>query len=110
MKNSQSELTTETSLFVTTILFLAGVIGLLIAEFANWSILGVAGSWQRHLLSTLSVFVISVLVVSWLYEKFLIEKHFRQFRNLLYDQLRTMDTIQSKALKLVHLGINETLE
>jgi len=107
MTNRQRDQTRKTSVFVTIIFILVGIISILLAELGTWPVLGPDGSWQRKLLDSLGVFIISVLAVSWLYEKFLIEEHFSHFRQLIHEQIRMMDTVQSKCLKL---GIERVFE
>jgi len=94
MTNRQRDQTRKTSVFVTIIFILVGIISILLAELGTWPVLGPDGSWQRKLLDSLGVFIISVLAVSWLYEKFLIEEHFSHFRQLIHEQIRMMDTIR----------------
>ena len=107
MRNQQNHQTREISSLLMIIFLLAGVALVGFAELGPETVLGLGNSWQRNLLNSLGVFILGVLAVSWLYEKFLIEKHFGQFRQLIHEQIRAMDTVQSKCLKL---GIGELFE
>lgn len=61
----------------------------------------------KRLLESFGVLFASVFFISFLYEKFLAEKHFAQFVALIRAQLREMDNIQSTC---VRLGIQEIFE
>jgi len=98
----------QMSYFVTAILVLVGIIAILVADLSLSPTLGTTDSWQRELLKSLGVFLISVLAVSWLYDRLLIEKHFSQFRSLITEQLRAMDNVQSKAIRMGLMEIHET--
>jgi hypothetical protein len=93
------------SILVTIILTIVGVGLFICAEWAPF--LGPADSWQRDLVASFGVFFIGVLVVGWLDEKLRIQRHFSQFRQLVHEEIRKIDTIQSKCLKL---GIVELFE
>ncbi len=51
--------------------------------------------------------LLGVFGVSLVYEVFVAEKHFEDFKNILEDKLKGMDLIQSKCIKL---GVNEIFE
>jgi hypothetical protein len=93
------------SVLVTIILI---VVGLGLFAFAEWApFLGPDDSWQRDVAASIGVFFIGVLVLGWLDDKLRMEKHFSQFRRLLSDEIRKVDTVQSKCLKL---GIEKLFE
>jgi hypothetical protein len=100
--------TRQTSYLVTAILVLLGIIAVLLADLSRWSLLGAMDSWQRELLKSLGVFLISVLAVAWLYDRLLIERHFSQFRSLITEQLSAMDNVQSGAIRMGLVELYET--
>jgi hypothetical protein len=61
----------------------------------------------RDLLESFGVLFVSVFFISLLYEKFLAEKHFAQFKEVMEAQLLAMDNLQSLCTRL---GIREIFE
>ncbi len=61
----------------------------------------------KGILEFVGTTLVGVFAVSLIYERFIAEKHFEDFKKLLTSELKEMDSIQSKCMKL---GIKEILE
>jgi len=84
-----------------TLLMIA--IGIILILSAQWLDLGIL----RSLLESFGILFTSIFFISFLYEKFIAEKHFEQFRVLIRSQLESMDSVQSMCARL---GIREIFE
>ena len=101
MKTQGSRETGQVITFLSIIMILFGLL-LIVTGQAVF----VEGLWSK-LFDSLGILVTSIFVVSLLYEKFVAEKHFGEFMQVLNRQLRSMDTLQSRCLRL---GIEELFE
>lgn len=108
MRNLQIDQTKDLNVRSILVTIALTVTGLGLFVFAEWApFLGPADSWQRDLIASIGVFLIGMLALGWLDEKLRMEKHFRQFRQLLHEEIRRVDTVQSKCLRL---GIDRLFE
>lgn len=77
-----------------------GIIMILVTQNLEVSI------W-KSLLESLGILFTTIFFISFLYEMFIAEKHFEQFRELIRSQLECMDNVQSACGRL---GIREIFE
>lgn len=91
----------ESTYMWSAIMILLGVVLILLGKFPN------IDNTLKGILEFIGITFISVFAVSLIYQRFIAEKHFEDFKELLASELKEMDSIQSKCMKL---GINEIFE
>ena len=91
----------EVTYMLSTIMILIGVILILLSKISN------IGGTLRGILEFIGITLLGVFAVSLVYQRFVAEKHFEDFKTLLTSQLKEMDLIQSQCIKL---GISEIFE
>lgn len=91
---------TENTALLSLLMISLGIILILVSKSLPQGLI-------RDLLETFGILFSSVFFISFLYEKFLAEKHFSQFREVMGEQLLAMDNLQSLCTKL---GIREIFE
>ena len=90
----------ENTGLISALMIAVGVILILIAKNLPVGVL-------RNLVESFDVLFVTIFFTSFLYEKFLAEKHFSQFREVIGRQLKEMDNVQSACSRL---GIREVFE
>lgn len=87
----------ENTALLSCLMIAVGVVLILLSEHVSHRTI-------KSLVESFGILFASVFFVSFLYEKFLAEKHFSQFRNVMRDQLLSMNNVQSTCARL---GIRE---
>lgn len=90
----------ESTFLWSALMILLGIVLILAARYFPNTI-------AEEILRFAGITFISVFAVSLIYQTFIAERHFQNFRELLTGELKEMDSIQSKCMKL---GINEIFE
>ena len=91
---------TENTTLLSLLMIALGVIFIFISKELSQGVV-------RDILESFGVLFTSIFFISLLYEKFLAEKHFSQFKKVMGDQLLAMDNLQSICTRL---GIREIFE
>lgn len=91
----------ESTYMWSAVMILLGIIFILLGKVFNIE------NTVKGVLEFVGITFVGVFAVSLIYQRFVAEKHFEDFKALLAGELKEMDSIQSKCLKL---GINEVFE
>jgi hypothetical protein len=91
----------ESTYMWSAIMILLGVVLILLGKVLN------IDNTIKGVLEFVGITFVGVFAVSLIYQRFVAEKHFEDFKGLLASELKEMDSIQSKCMKL---GINEIFE
>ncbi len=91
----------ESTYMWSAIMILVGIVFILLGKVLN------IDNTIKGVLEFVGITFVGVFAVSLIYERFVAEKHFEDFKRLLTTELKEMDSIQSKCTKL---GINQIFE
>lgn len=91
----------EATYMWSVIMILLGIVLILLGKLLN------TDNTVKRVLEFVGITFIGVFAVSLIYQRFVAEKHFEDFKRLLASEVKEMDSIQSKCMKL---GINKIFE
>jgi len=91
----------ESTYMWSVLMILLGIVLILLGKVLN------IDNTIKGVLEFVGITFVGVFAVSLIYQRFVAEKHFEDFKGLLASELKEMDSIQSKCMKL---GINEIFE
>lgn len=93
----------ESAYMWSLIMILVGVVLILLGKISD------IDNTINEVLEFMGITFISVFAVSLIYQRFVAEKHFEEFKKLLAIELKKLDSIQSKCMKLGIVEIFETM-
>lgn len=92
----------ESMHLVSVIMILLGIALIMAGKVLN------IGDIIKEVLEGVGATIIGIITVSLIYQRFIAEKHFAAFKDLLKSELKEIDSIQSKCMKLGIIEIFET--